>query len=48
MAPLRKRAEELGMQGRLIAGFSHPGIDDPETTMRRLAMVHDFLRGPGP
>jgi len=48
MAPLRKRAEELGMQSRLIAGFSHPGIDDPETTMRRLAMVHDFLRGPGP
>ena len=48
MAPLRKSAEELGMQSRLIAGFSHPGIDDPETTLRRLAMVRDFLRGPGP
>ena len=48
MASLRRKAEELGMQSRLLAGFSHPGIDDPETTLRRLAMVHDFLRGSGP
>lgn len=48
MAPLRARAEELGMQSRVVEGFSHPGIDDPTTTLRRLALVRDFLRGPEP
>ena len=48
MAPLRERAGELGMQSRVVEGFSHPGIDDPETTLRRLALVRDFLRGPTP
>ena len=46
MAPLRERAEELGMQSRVVDGFSHPGIDDPQTTLRRLELVVDFLRGP--
>jgi dienelactone hydrolase len=48
MASLRKRAEELGMESWLVEGFSHPGIDDPETTLRRLALVRDFLRGSQP
>jgi alpha-beta hydrolase superfamily lysophospholipase len=48
MAPLRERAGELGMQSRVVEGFSHPGIDDPETTLRRLELVLDFLRGPEP
>jgi dienelactone hydrolase len=48
MAPLRARAEDLGMQSRLVEGFSHPGIDDPATTLRRLALVRDFLRGSDP
>ncbi len=48
MAPLRARAEELGMQSRVVEGFSHPGIDDAETTLRRLELVRDFLRGPTP
>lgn len=45
MAPLRARAEELGMQSRMVEGFSHPGMDDPETMLSRLALVRDFLRG---
>jgi uncharacterized protein len=48
MAPLRARAEELGMQSRVVEGFSHPGIDDSATTLRRLALVRDFLRGSDP
>ena len=48
MAPLRERARELGMQSRVVEGFSHPGIDDPATTLRRLALVRDFLRGSDP
>jgi hypothetical protein len=48
MAPLRARAEELGIQSRVVEGFSHPGIDDPATTLRRLALVRDFLRGSDP
>lgn len=48
MAPLRARAAELGMQSRVVEGFSHPGIDDPATTLRRLALVRDFLRGSDP
>jgi alpha/beta superfamily hydrolase len=48
MAPLRARANEVGMQSRLVEGFSHPGIDDPATTLRRLALVRDFLRGSDP
>jgi pimeloyl-ACP methyl ester carboxylesterase len=48
MAPLRERAGELGMQSRVVEGFSHPGIDDPQTTLRRLELVRDFLRGPEP
>lgn len=48
MAPLRERAVELGMESRVVEGFSHPGIDDPETTLRRLALVRDFLRDPEP
>jgi hypothetical protein len=45
MAPLREKAGALGMASRLVEGFSHPGIDDPATTLRRLALVRDFLRG---
>jgi alpha/beta superfamily hydrolase len=48
MAPLRERAAELGMESRVVDGFSHPGIDDPQTTLRRLELVRDFLRGPAP
>jgi alpha-beta hydrolase superfamily lysophospholipase len=48
MASLRERAGELGMESRVVEGFSHPGIDDPGTTLRRLALVRDFLRGPEP
>jgi pimeloyl-ACP methyl ester carboxylesterase len=48
MAPLRSRADELGMQSRVVEGFSHPGIDDPATTLRRLALVRDFLRDSDP
>jgi uncharacterized protein len=48
MASLRARAEELGMASRLVEGFSHPGIDDPATTLRRLALVREFLRGARP
>jgi hypothetical protein len=36
------------MQSRVVEGFSHPGIDDPEMTLRRLELVRDFLRGPEP
>jgi hypothetical protein len=45
MAPLREKAGALGMASRLGEGFSHPGIDDPAMTLRRLALVRDFLRG---
>jgi uncharacterized protein len=48
MASLRERADELNMESRVVEGFSHPGIDDPETTLRRLALVRDFLRDPDP
>ena len=48
MAALRERAGKLGMQSRVVEGFSHPGIDGPETTLRRLALVRDFLRGAEP
>jgi pimeloyl-ACP methyl ester carboxylesterase len=48
MASLRERAGDLGMESRVVEGFSHPGIDDPETTLRRLALVRDFLRGVPP
>jgi len=47
MAPLRERAEELGMESRLIEGGSHPGLDDPATTARRLDLVLEhFTRRP--
>jgi alpha-beta hydrolase superfamily lysophospholipase len=48
MAPLRARAEELGMASSLVEGFSHPGIDDPDTTLQRLGLVRDFLRASEP
>jgi uncharacterized protein len=47
-AALRERARALGMASRLVEGFSHPGIDDAETTLRRLALVQGFLRGARP
>lgn len=47
MASLRERAEELGMESRLVEGFSHPAMDGPEATLQRLALVRDFLRGSG-
>jgi alpha-beta hydrolase superfamily lysophospholipase len=48
MAPLRERARELGMESRLVEGFSHPGLDDPATTLRRLSLVRDFLSATEP
>jgi alpha-beta hydrolase superfamily lysophospholipase len=48
MAPLRARARELGMESRLVEGFSHPGLDDPATTLRRLSLVRDFLSATEP
>jgi alpha/beta superfamily hydrolase len=48
MLPLRERAQELGMEARVVENFSHPGIDDPETTLQRLGLVADFFRGSAP
>jgi pimeloyl-ACP methyl ester carboxylesterase len=48
MAALRERAQQLGMASRVVEGFSHPGLDDAATTLRRLALVRDFLHGPAP
>jgi uncharacterized protein len=48
MAALRGRADGLGMESRVVEGLSHPGIDDPKTTLQRLALVLDFLQEPGP
>jgi alpha-beta hydrolase superfamily lysophospholipase len=48
MIPLRERAQELGMQARVVENFSHPGLDDPEITLQRLALVSDFFRGSVP
>ncbi len=48
MAALRERAQALGMASKVVESFSHPGLDGPETTLRRLALVRDFLRGAGP
>jgi pimeloyl-ACP methyl ester carboxylesterase len=48
MLPLREKARELGMESRLIEGLSHPGLDDPATTLRRLALVRDFLSATEP
>jgi alpha-beta hydrolase superfamily lysophospholipase len=48
MASLREKAQELGMQSRVVEGFSHPGLDDPATTLQRLRLVSDFFRGSAP
>ena len=48
MTPLRERAQELGMEARVVEHFSHPGLDDPETTLQRLGLVADFFRGSAP
>jgi uncharacterized protein len=48
MIPLRERAQELGMETRVVEHFSHPGLDDPETTLQRLGLVADFFRGSAP
>jgi dienelactone hydrolase len=48
MASLREGAQASGMEARLVEGFSHPGIDDPETTLQRLELVSDFFRDAAP
>jgi dienelactone hydrolase len=48
MASLRERAQELGMESRVVENFSHPGLDDPEITLQRLDLVSDFFRSPAP
>jgi alpha/beta superfamily hydrolase len=48
MASLRERAQELGMESRVVAHFSHPGLDNPDTTLQRLRLVSDFFRGSAP
>jgi dipeptidyl aminopeptidase/acylaminoacyl peptidase len=48
MVALRERAQELGMESRIVENFSHPGLDDPETTLQRLSLVSDFFRGAAP
>jgi uncharacterized protein len=48
MARLREKAQASGMEARLVEGFSHPGIDDPETTLQRLELVSDFFRDAAP
>jgi alpha-beta hydrolase superfamily lysophospholipase len=48
MARLREKAQASGMEARLVEGFSHPGIDDPETTLQRLSLVSDFFRDAAP
>jgi dienelactone hydrolase len=48
MAALRGKAQELGMESRVVENFSHPGLDDAETTLQRLSLVRDFFRASAP